>query len=303
MWLRGNKMKKRVAALDIGSNSVRLLVADSEGDELHTITKERRVTRLFAGLENGLLHPESIRRTADAVRELAHIAREQGAEEVLAFGTSAMREGENREELIALVRLDNVEIIVLSGEEEAKMAYRGAAPDGKAGVLDIGGGSTEMIVGENGEMRAGASAPVGAVRLYQQMSAIQPSPRALIALAKERIVAAGGETILDFTPDWVAVGGTVTTLAAMLLQLEPYDDSKVHGVRITAQAAKGWLDMLWAMPVHLRAQLKGLDPKRADIMPCGIAILIAFFEAAGIDGVAVSAADNLTGFLRSRTLG
>ena len=167
------------AVLDVGSNSVRLLVgqwAQGRPVPLHT---QKITTRLLSGMAGGLLSPASIRRTAQAIAQLADQARAMGAAQVEGFGTSAMRDGGNRDALIALARHAGVELRVLSGEEEAGLAYAGAAPQGRRGVVDIGGGSTELLAGKDGAPLAAYSARMGAVRLAEALGGdLRPGPHA-----------------------------------------------------------------------------------------------------------------------------
>lgn len=285
---------RRIAAIDVGSNSVRLLVADIRGGFIFPILRDKRTTRLIQGLNGGVLDADSIARTASAIRDFSEAARAAGADEVLAFGTSAMRDGVNRDDLIDAAGMP---ISLIPGEEEALLAYAGAQPEGEAGVLDIGGGSTEWLIGKNGRLTDAVSTRIGAARLYQ-MARGTPSPRWLIDRASAAMAEAGERFSAYGVSSWYGVGGSITTLAAMLLQLAEYDREAVDGFIIREAQARSWLDLIWAMPVHLRAELRGLEKERADIIPSGIAILIAFFELSGVKQIRVSASDNLEGFMR-----
>jgi len=293
--------ERRIAVIDVGSNSVRLLVADIGEGDIIPVTHEKRSTRLLAGMQDGWIADDAIERTAHAISELSMLARDMGAQRVCAFGTSAMRDGRNRDALIQKSDETGVPLSVLSGEEEAVLAYAGAAPEGKSGVLDIGGGSTEWLTGEDGVVKRAISTQIGAVRLFEGVRGAQ-SPRALIERAKAAMADAAEEIQGADVERWIGTGGTITTLAAMLLQLDPYDPEAIHGFRIRAQSARSWLDMLWAMPVSLRGGLKGLEPVRADIIPSGIAILLAFFELTSVQELTVSTKDNLEGFIRTHMM-
>lgn len=286
---------KRVAAIDVGSNSVRLMVAEF-GAFLTPVFADRRVTRLYQGLRDGLLDERAVERTADAVCEFIRLAGEHGAERIEAFGTSALREGSNFGPILERAARADVNLRVLSGEEEARVAYAGAAPSGRAGLLDIGGGSTEWVAGEDGHVLAAASAPVGAVRLSEAASA-RKTLRAPVDAAIEAMKPAY-EAVAPFPPDqWIGVGGSITTLASMLRQLTEYSDEAVRGVEITHTQAKSFYDLIVFMPSPLRAQLKGLESARADIIHFGIAILLAFFELTGAPEIRVGVADNLLGYI------
>ena len=289
----------RVAVLDVGSNSVRMLIAGRSGDQFFPIYTGRVVTRLLEGLKDGNLSPRSMERTLDAIRSLTDEARTQGVRSIEAFGTSAMRDGyKNSQELIDRAAALGVSLRVLPGEEEAALAYVGAAPEGSAGVIDIGGGSTEFMTGLNGRVLAAASAQMGAVRL-KEISGGATDPERLLKTARSALESSAREA-LKFPPQdgWVAVGGTFTALAAMELGLTHYDGDKVQSFRLTAAAAFAWLTRLAGMTQEERLKIPGLIPERADIIPFGAAIAAACFELIGQPFVTISDRDNLLGFLR-----
>lgn len=285
-------MARRVAAIDVGSNSVRLLVAE-DGAFLNAIFRDRVVTRL--------LDAAGIEKTCAVIRAFADAARQHGAETIEAFGTSAVRSGANRDAILACAKDAGVFMRVLSGEEEARVAFLGAAPKGRAGVIDIGGGSTELIVGEDGAPRLAASADVGAVRLMK-MPAAMGTMRAPVD-ASRGILQGAYEHIRAFPVDgFVGVGGSITTLAAMLKQLDKYSDEAVDGSVITHRQAKSMYDLILFTPPPLRASLKGLEKARVDTIGYGIAVLLAFFELSGEEKISVSTQDNLQGYMRAYLL-
>ncbi len=292
---------ERYAVLDVGSNSVRLLIAGRAGDLFYPIHTARAVTRLLEGLEDGALDAGAIERTLQAVKALAGEARSMGVTKVSGFGTSAMRDGfKNSGELIAKAAALGVELVVLSGEEEAALAYAGASPNGSAGVIDIGGGSTEFMTGRDGKVLAAASAQMGAVRLME-LSGGETDPEKLFARAREALEPSA-RAALRFPPTdgWAAVGGTFTALAAMEQRLARYDADKVQSFRLTAAAAFAWLTRLAGMTMEERLKIPGLIPDRADIIPFGAAIAAACFDLIGAPHVAVSDRDNLMGYLKKR---
>ena len=160
------------AAIDVGSNSVRLLIARAENGMLTRIGSDRSTTRLLNGVKDGFLVGDPVEQTAQAVARFVHTAREAGADFIEAFGTSALRDAKNaslfsdRTEALCGIRVK-----VISGVDEAQLAFAGAAPFGRCGVIDIGGGSTELIVGMDGQMLRAHSAQVGAVRLMNLLIA------------------------------------------------------------------------------------------------------------------------------------
>ncbi len=297
--MANNSSSPRIAALDVGSNSVRLLVAEARGDLLFPVFSDRITSRLFAGLQGGRLHKDAIARTQDAILRLADGARAQGASRVFAFGTSAMRDGENRGELIEFAARHGVSLQVMSGDEEAALSYAGAAPGGSAGVIDIGGGSTELLLGEDGVVQKAASAQMGAVRLLDMLGGV-PDAERMIGTAKAALCGAWTPVRAPRPARWIGLGGTITSLAAMQLGLKTYDPERIEGAPIRAGAARSWLDALLGMPVESRKRIPGLNPARADIMPCGVAILCAFFALSGADLVFASDRDNLLGYLKKK---
>ncbi|MEG2859942.1 MAG: hypothetical protein RSA12_08610 [Clostridia bacterium] len=309
-------MNQIVAIVDVGSNSVRLLVADLFGGQARCLHQEKITCRLLSGFQAGRLSPEALARTGDAIEALAQKARALGATSVVGFGTSAMRDGQNRDVLIERARQCGVALSVMSGTQEAALAYAGASPEGRCGVLDIGGGSTELMTGADGHPTRAYSAQIGAVRLFEGQSAAQIgavpadvpvdpaqmrtlSPDALVAQAK-RVLVPAWDAVRDFPVDnWVGVGGTVTALASVSMALTPYDPERVQGFCLTKQAVRDWLVRLHAMPLAERRRLPGLNPERADIIPCGAAILTAFFELSNAPAICASDRDNLLGFAKT----
>jgi exopolyphosphatase/guanosine-5'-triphosphate,3'-diphosphate pyrophosphatase len=276
-----------------------MLIAGHSGDQFFPIYTGRVVTRLLEGLKDGALSQRSMERTLDAIRSLSDQARAQGVRSIEAFGTSAMRDGyKNSQELIARAAALGVSLRVLPGEEEAALAYVGAAPEGSAGVIDIGGGSTEFMTGLNGRVLAAASAQMGAVRL-KELSGGETDPGKLLKTARSALESSAREA-LRFPPrdGWVAVGGTFTALAAMELGLTRYDGSRVQDFHLTAAAAFGWLVRLTGMTQAERLAIPGLIPERADIIPFGAAIAAGCFELTGAPFFSISDRDNLLGFLR-----
>lgn len=286
---------RRIGVFDVGSNSVRLLVAEKRGEQVFSVRKERITTRLLAGFAEGSLSPEAIGRTAKAIAQLAEIARQEGAEDLIGFGTSAMRDGENRDELIRLADRAGVRLRVLSGEEEADLAYAGAGGTGRFGVLDIGGGSTELLCGADGRVCASGSAQIGAVRLFEAAGPAADA-RTLIGMARSALLPVWERVRVSPADRWVGTGGTVTTLAAMRLGLSVYDPERIQNTPVTASGTRETLDGLLSMDLEARRRIPGLNPERADIIPCGAAILLAFFGLSGADAVYASDRDNLLGY-------
>ena len=291
-----------LAAIDIGSNSVRLLTARVGEAALTPLRRSLATTRLIAGMRDGRLSGEALARTAEAVAGFAEAARALGAGRIDAFGTSALRDAANRDEFAALVRKKcGLAVRVISGEEEARLAYAGAAPEGRRGVIDIGGGSTEMIVGADGVTRRARSAQMGAVRLMSLLDGRQ-DPEEMLAAAAEGLKETAGFVCAEPADKWIGVGGTITSLAAMTKKVEKYTPGAIEDFPLTRETAGDWLRRLAGMPVEERLGLTGLPPARADIIPYGAAILLAAMELGGIGRVHACDHDNLEGYIRLHML-
>ena len=235
---------KTCAAIDVGSNSVRLMVARSEGGHLTVLHTGRITTRLMNGVANGVLQGESVENTALAVAEHVETARKMGADLIHAFGTSALRDAKNSDHFSDRTEaLCGLRVNIISGVEEAQLAYAGAAPAGKCGVIDIGGGSTELIVGQDGQMLRAHSAQLGAVRLMNELGGRQ-DPEEMVAAAEARLQKTV-ETVCTDAPDkWIGVGGTITTLAAMSKKVSKYTPHAIEDYPLTGELTEKWLKSL-----------------------------------------------------------
>ena len=294
-----NNENRIVAALDVGSNSVRLLVARACGGVFMPVFTDRISSRLYENAQDGWLDSASIARTKRAIRQLSEAAREHGAQAVWGFGTSAMRDGRNSHELIEDAARHGVELEILSGFQEAEICYRGAAPEGEAGIIDIGGGSTELVAGEHGVPMALGSAQMGAVRLKGMLDGVEDKRKmreqALIALLP------AWERVKDrYVERFIGLGGTITTLAAIQLGLKAYDPIAIENERITAHMTGRMLDHIVSLDMDARKRIPGMDAARADILPYGLAILCAFFELSGAEAVYACDRDNLVGYLMKK---
>ena len=290
--------KRTYAAVDIGSNSVRLMVARAHGSELEILHRARFTTRLMNGVHDGVLFGESVEATAQAVASHVRAARDLHADLIHAFGTSALRDARNPEVFTDRVKeLCGAEVRIISGVAEAQLAYAGAAPEGKCGVIDIGGGSTELIVGENGQMLRAHSAQVGAVRLSNLLEGRQ-EPTEMIRAAEKLLRETVDAVCTDAPERWIGVGGTITTLAAMTKRVSKYTPDAINNFPLTEEAVKLWLCRLCTMTVEERCSLVGLQPSRADIIPYGTAILLAVMRSAKACPVYACDRDNLEGYIR-----
>lgn len=300
----------RVAVVDIGSNSTRLLVADV--DERGAVTElERRstVTRLGQGVEaSGVLAPEAMQRvfaTLDEYRALID-AHDAGGHTVAVL-TSAVRDAENGDEFTATVRERyGLEADAIPGAEEARLSFLGAtserpadADDGAIVVVDIGGGSTELIVGSGGTVSFFVSTQVGVVRHTERHITTDPPDEseieALAADARGVFDREVPEDVRASVAHAVAVAGTATSVAAIDQDLEPYDPDRVHGHRVGRDRLDGMLARLAAMTNADRRKVKGLHPDRAPTIVAGVVILREALGAFGLDEFEASEHDILRG--------
>jgi exopolyphosphatase/guanosine-5'-triphosphate,3'-diphosphate pyrophosphatase len=293
----------RVAVIDIGTNSSRLLVADVAGGSVSPVERRSRVTRLGRGVDlSGQLSSEAIEDVCAAIGEYMGVIRELGAERVEAIATSAVRDATNGSAFIAELRERfALSARVLDGEEEARLTYLGASsehvPTKPTLVVDIGGGSTELVVGIGRKIDFHTSLQVGVVRHTERhIASDPPTAQELEALAND----VRGQ-IESAIPDGagaeegIAVAGTPTSLAAVEMKLEPYDPARVHGHVLSLPAIQRTLSRLASVPLAERVQLPGLHPDRAPTIVAGVVILIETMRAFGLEQITVSEHDILYG--------
>jgi exopolyphosphatase / guanosine-5'-triphosphate,3'-diphosphate pyrophosphatase len=299
----------RVAVIDIGTNSTRLLVADvTADDELTERERRTKVTRLGDRLgETGVLGDEAMARVLGTVREYLEVIHEQGAERAIAVLTSAVRDAANGEEFARTVgERFGLAPHVLSGDDEAKMTFLGATSERDLDdetptlVIDIGGGSTETVIGRPGrEPEFHVSNQAGVVRQTERHLASDPPRRSELDALREDVraifVAAVPQERRRAVGQAIAVAGTATSLAAIAQSLDPYDPSRVHGFHLTRAECARMLGELAAVPVQERRKVAGLHPDRAPTIVAGVLILLEVLELFGLDNVEVSEHDILRG--------
>jgi exopolyphosphatase / guanosine-5'-triphosphate,3'-diphosphate pyrophosphatase len=295
----------RVAVVDIGSNSTRLLVADVDGGRVSEVERQSRVTRLGRGVDlSGQLSVEAIEAACAAIADYMAICREAGVERIESIATSAVRDASNGDAFVAELRERfALSARVLDGEEEARLTYMGATaehpPSEPTLVVDIGGGSTELIVGTGREIAFHASLQAGVVRHTERhISSDPPRTSELEALAAdvrtliERAVAGQPGAHAQAA---IAVAGTPTSLASVEQGLEPYDPKQVHGHTLTLPSIQRLLSQLASAPLSNRVEIAGLHPDRAPNIVAGVVILVETMRAFGLDRVSVSEHDILYG--------
>jgi exopolyphosphatase / guanosine-5'-triphosphate,3'-diphosphate pyrophosphatase len=272
-----------VAAIDLGTNTTRLLVAELEDGGLTELHRETRITRLGEGVDaRGRLLPVPIARVRNALSDYRRTAESLGAERTLLVATSAVRDAENGEAFLGEIEWSYGFVTqLLSGDEEAQLTRRGVGELGAAILLvDIGGGSTELVLDD-----FHTSLPMGSVRFTERhgenVDASVHAARALLPSLEPE--------------DAIGVAATITSLAALDLGLEQYDPERVHGHVLTRGGARAQLERLAALPLEERRRLRALDPERAPVIVAGAAILVAILDAYGLETIRVSERDLLDG--------
>lgn len=306
-------MTARVGAVDIGTNSVRLLVADVDdggrGDALVPRERLMRITRLGQGVdESRRLRPDALERTLAVLGEYREVADRLGVERLRATATSAARDATNRDDLFGPARtVLGVVPELLPGEEEARLSFLGATTGLRDGgpflVVDVGGGSTEFVTGTT-EPEGLVSVDIGCVRLTEQyLHGDPPEPEELSqALSIVRDHLADVDRIVPAAATartLVGLAGTVTTMASIELGLPEYDSEAIHGFRLSREAAEDVFRTLATEPVEQRRHNPGLEPGRVDVIVGGALVVAAVMRHWGFDEMLVSEADILDGLARS----
>jgi exopolyphosphatase / guanosine-5'-triphosphate,3'-diphosphate pyrophosphatase len=294
----------RAAAIDIGTNSTRLLVGDVEAGQIQREAERLlRITRLGDRVDaERRLNPESMERVHTVVERYAARARELGTEAPLAIATSAVRDAANGGEFLAdLERRHGVRARVLTGDEEARMTFRGVTSARSAGpgtlVCDIGGGSTELVLGDAGGVRHAVSLELGCVRMSERFLRADPPTAGELAQLREAAagILAGEPASLAHT--LIGVAGTVTTLATIDLDLPDEVPELIDGHELAAETVERLLARLAALPLAERRAVRGLMPARAPTIVAGAAILAEVLRACGLGRLMVSERDVLHGAL------
>jgi exopolyphosphatase/guanosine-5'-triphosphate,3'-diphosphate pyrophosphatase len=294
---------RRVAAIDVGTNSARLLVADVNGGRVAPVRRRSTVTRLGRGVDlSGRLAAEAIEDACAAIGEYVEEVAELGVEATDAIATSAVRDAENGAAFIAELRERfALSARILDGEEEARLTYLGAsseaAPTVPTLVIDIGGGSTELVIGTGSEVSFHTSLQAGVVRHTERyIGSDPPTASELEELATdirgliENAVGPGVRAEAG-----IAVAGTPTSLAAVEMELVPYDAERVHGHVLELPSIQRMLSTLSAAPLAERVEITGLHPDRAPTIPAGVVILVEAMRAFGLERITVSEHDILYG--------
>jgi len=293
----------RVAAVDLGSNSTRLLVADVEDGRLDDVVRRLKITRLGEGVdERKRLLPAPIARVRNVLTDFRREAEELGAERTLAVATSAVRDAENGEAFLGEVEWSyGFETRLLSGEEEAELSFRGASAGRTLAegtlLIDIGGGSTELVVGDPDGLRFHDSLNMGGVRLTERfLHSDPPTGEELEACAAAARELLAEEVPRDVRPQSaIGVAGTITSIAALDLGLSEYDPDQVEGHRLSCDGVHAQLERLASLPLQERREIPALDPDRAPVIVAGTVILGEVLDHFGLDDLEASEHDILDG--------
>jgi exopolyphosphatase/guanosine-5'-triphosphate,3'-diphosphate pyrophosphatase len=295
----------RVAAIDCGTNSIRLLIADIDGNNFREVTRDMEIVRLGQGVdETGQFHPDAIARTLAAVDKFAAEIAKRGVEKIRFCATSATRDATNRHSFVDGVRDRlGIELEVISGDEEAALSFAGAIKDldpsnGPFLVVDIGGGSTEFVFGTS-TVEAARSVNIGCVRMTERHFASDPATTEQIELARTDIQVAISQAaaVVSITKakTLVAVAGTATTVAAAALELPEYDRYAIHLSRISAQKTHDAATMFATSTREQRLALGYMHPGRVDVIAAGSLVLSEIMKATGANEFVASESDILDG--------
>ena len=299
----------RVAAIDCGTNSIRLLIADIEGNNFREVIRTMQIVRLGQGVDqSGEFHPDAIARTLAAVDLFAAEIAKRGVQKIRFCATSATRDATNRHLFVDGVRERlGIEPEVISGDEEASLSFTGAIQDlspadGPFLVVDIGGGSTEFVFGST-HVEHAKSVNIGCVRMTERHFTSDPASTTEIdgarADIKEAITKAAALVPITTAKTLIAVAGTATTVAAAALGLTEYDRYAIHLARVSAEHTHEVADMFLTASREARLALGYMHPGRVDVIPAGALVLSEIMKATGAKAFVASESDILDGIARS----
>jgi exopolyphosphatase/guanosine-5'-triphosphate,3'-diphosphate pyrophosphatase len=289
----------RVAAIDQGTNTTRLLVADVDDGRVEDVVARQAITRLGEGVDSRRrLLPLPIARVRNVLTDYRRESERLGAERALLVATSAVRDAENGEAFLGEVEWSyGFTTQLLGGEDEAELTFRGVTSDRQLDrptlVLDVGGGSTELVVAGPEGVRSRLSLDIGSVRLTERFLHGDPPSAAELGGCAGHVAASIPEDLV--VDDAIGVAGTVTSLAAIELGLDVYDRDRIHGHRLTLEAIEREVDRLSRLPLAERARVTGLHPDRAPVIVAGGIIVRETLSRLGLDALTVSERDILHG--------
>ena len=299
----------KIGTIDIGTNSMRLLIADYKNNKIENRKKYINITRIGQGVDDkGYITEEALERNLNALKEFADKCIEEKCEKVYCMGTSALRDSKNGQDFVNRAKeLTNIDVKIICGEEESNLGFMGVL-EGAGGdksnyilVLDIGGGSTEFIVGNEDGIKFCKSENVGALRMTEKFITTDPISdeefNKMSDFIEETILSTLDKIKGMHVSKLVGIGGAITSLSAMNQQLEVYSMEKVHNSVVTKKDLEKILQNLKKMTLSDKKTIKGLQPKRADIITAGVKILHIVMEKLEIEKIMISEYDNLEGLI------
>lgn len=298
----------KLAAIDIGTNSMRLLVAEVVRGNIVNRKKFVNTTRIGEGVDKtGFILEEAITRNIEALIEFKKIGLKEGCEKIFCMGTSALRDSMNSEEFIIRAKKEaEIDVEILSGDDEANLGLIGVIEglngDRNVLVVDIGGGSTEFTVGDKSGIKYNKSENIGALRMTEKFLKEDPIDNNEFGKLENFVEKEIADTIDDIRSmmdinDLVGIGGTITSLSAINQKLEVYSMEKIHNSKICIKNVEQILQNLKEIPLSDKKKLAGLQKKRADIITAGVGILKIIMEKLEIEEITVSEYDNLEGLI------
>ena len=299
----------KIGAIDIGTNSMRLLIADYNNNKIENRKKYINTTRIGQGVDqDGYITNEALERNLKALKEFSDKCNEEKCEKVYCMGTSALRDSKNGQDFINKAKkLTNIDVKIICGEEESNLGFMGVL-EGTEGdkkedilVIDIGGGSTEFVVENEDGIKFCKSENVGALRMTEKFITTDPISdeefNSMTSFIEDVISSTINKLETMNISKLVGIGGAITSLSAINQQLEVYSMEKVHNSVVTKKDLEKILQNLKIMTLNDKKTLKGLQPKRADIITAGVKILHIIMEKLEIEKIMISEYDNLEGLM------
>ena len=297
----------KIGTIDIGTNSMRLLIANYNNGKIENRKKYVNTTRIGQGVDKeGYISEEALQRNINALEEFANICKVEECQAIYCMGTSALRDSKNGNVFVDRARQKtNINVEIISGNEESNLGFMGVLEgldtDEQILVIDIGGGSTEFILGDREGIKFAKSENVGALRMTEKFLAKDPIDTNEFSNMSKFIYSEIKDSI-DYIKSKqikkiVGIGGTITSLSAMNQELEVYSMEKIHNSEVSIKNIKDILQNLKQMTLNDKKTLKGLQPKRADIITAGVEILNIIMENLEIEKIIVSEYDNLEGLM------
>lgn len=299
----------KIGTIDIGTNSMRLLIADYNNNKIENRKKYINTTRIGQGVDkDGYITKEAMERNLKALKEFSDKCKEEKCHKVYCMGTSALRDSKNGQEFVNKAKqLTGIDVKIICGEEESNLGFMGVLEGTNSDkkddilVIDIGGGSTEFIVGNEEGIKFCKSENVGALRMTEKFINTDPVSdedfNAMTKFIEETVLSTIDKINTMNISKLVGIGGTITSLSAMNQQLEVYSMEKIHNSVVTKKDLEKILQNLKMMTLNDKKTLKGLQPKRADIITAGVEILNIVMEKLEFEEIMISEYDNLEGLI------